>query len=54
MNESTWLRKRVLQLEMENEELRREKTEWVDLTMKGEAVRHRVMLELVLGTTLTK
>ena len=29
-------------------------TSWVDLLMKGEAVRERAMLELALGTTLDK
>ena len=43
-----WYLARIEKLETENAQLRKGISEWVDLTMKGEAVRERVMLEIAL------
>lgn len=43
------LQKENLLLREENERLRSEANKWVDLCMKGEATREKVMLDLILN-----
>jgi len=45
-----WLRKRVLQLELELKAERKRNSDNVDLLMKGESLRQQIMLGAILVT----
>lgn len=53
-NENLRLRKLVLQLELELQEERDRKSQNIELLMKGETLRQRIMLDAITGNFLLK